>query len=929
MYAPKIKVVEVMREIFTNVQYNKTCHYKYIKKLKKVYDNAKFEHFCDAFINCLKVPLCVGDRHPHVENVLEFAAKFSVSLYTFNDAEDEPDEDICPFLTKIFEFLIEKNDVKDPAVRFRICHFLNMILNSMGESAFIDDNICDKISNAMMDRLMDRSPKVRTQAVYALHRLQDPLDDQCPVITVFIFHMTKDPSAQVRRAVLNIIAKNQRTLQAVIKRTRDINDSVRKAAYIFISKITVRSLTIKDRESLLEDGLNDHSEVVRKVVREKLLPSWLHHLQGDYMKLLRALDAETASDTAKLALFALFKQTNKNELFQQLPLDPEKKLIPIDKLTAENVLYWRCYVEHLHKESSVELLEDCLPELTKFCDYIRDYETKMSAEEYSQIEMSLRKFILGELFELAKTYDLSDEVGRLNLMQLIQDTLMSDNCSEKIIESIVVHYETIVPNVANRLNALAHVISEIRIPTKQQTIVVEQLSDDEQHERQMKCQRLKIKLIEKQNEIYDVVQKQDFAEAQRLKAEMNEIENEIKNCVIKPTVVQEEEAIEEKNDPQTMIKCLSIMCAMAQVRSVTTLTATLRSLFDNMAYPSLQHPDESVKLLALKAVGICLLLDKELAKEHLMFYFLQFVRDDRDTWIVSLKVMFDLFLRYGLDYFDVIPKDNDNTNDESRKNKTTRLYNNTDDDITDVSLVSVNSDQNNIVKILIGLLENGDQDIRTLATLGFCKLLLHGKLSSTQLVSRLIILLFNPATESDHELRQYLVTFVNTFGSVVHNSHETLGNAFLPTLRTLINAPDDSPLQEIKPVNVARFILDLTSAEHHKPGREDYTVHNNLAFAVLAEALTPDSDIDRDTLFKSLKAMKICCDGPQMKHDMMEAVTKIMADLDENDNSSRAALQQFMAKIEGVHEEAQPQPQPTREISGESDEDEDTTNDSS
>lgn len=51
--------------------------------------------------------------------------------------------------------------------------------------------------------------------------------------------------------------------------------------------------------------------------------------------------------------------------------------------------------------------------------------------------------------------------------------------------------------------------------------------------------------------------------------------------------------------------------------------------------------------------------------------------------------------------------------------------------------------------------------------------------------------------------------------------------------------------------------------------------------------------------------------------------------LDENDNSSRAALQQFIAKIEGVHEEAQSQPQPAREISGESDEDEDETNDSS
>ena len=40
-----------------------------------------------------------------------------------------------------------------------------------------------------------------------LHRLQDPADDQCPVIKMYIFHASKDPSAEVRRAALMSMGK--------------------------------------------------------------------------------------------------------------------------------------------------------------------------------------------------------------------------------------------------------------------------------------------------------------------------------------------------------------------------------------------------------------------------------------------------------------------------------------------------------------------------------------------------------------------------------------------------------------------------------------------------------------------------------------------------------------------------------------------------
>lgn len=256
-------------------------------------------------MSCFRIPLTIAQSHTQIQYTLEFVANFAASLYTVTDEESE--EPLCPFLNELFNFILTNHCAKDPAIRFRICHFLNILLNSMGDQAFIDDTLCDKITVSMMNRLLDKSAKVRAQAIFALHRLQDPMDDDCPVIKMYIFHASKDPKAEVRKAALMSMGKNQKTLQVALRRTRDVNEGVRKTAYDFISKITVRSLTITQRDQLLNDGLKDRSEIVRKCVQNVLLPSWLRHFSGDFMNLVKALDAEIGTDVSVLALETLFK----------------------------------------------------------------------------------------------------------------------------------------------------------------------------------------------------------------------------------------------------------------------------------------------------------------------------------------------------------------------------------------------------------------------------------------------------------------------------------------------------------------------------------------------------------------------------------------------------------------------------------------------
>lgn len=269
---------------------------------------SNLDDFAEEFISCLMLPLAIAEKHPHVENTLIFAANFAVGFHSFSN--EEASEQMNPFLVKLFDFLMGSHNAVDQGVRFRVCYFLNMVLTAMGDTAYIDDVLCDKITNNMMDRLLDKSPKVRAQAILALQRLQDPTDDDCPVIKLFLFHLCKDPSSEVRRTILSCMARTQKTLLVALRRTRDVNELVRKAAYLFISKVSVRSLSIKQREELLNDGLRDRNDVVKNCVKKELIYSWLRNYNGDFIALLRALDPGMnikGMETAVLTLKSLLE----------------------------------------------------------------------------------------------------------------------------------------------------------------------------------------------------------------------------------------------------------------------------------------------------------------------------------------------------------------------------------------------------------------------------------------------------------------------------------------------------------------------------------------------------------------------------------------------------------------------------------------------
>lgn len=161
--------------------------------------------------------------------------------------------------------------------------------------------------------------------------------------------------------------------------------------------------------------------------------------------------------------------SNVMDLIAQLPIDKSTKLIPMGELSSENVLHWRIFVQYLNEQNINDELEMVLPELSKFCSYIRDYLYMMSSKSFEKWEIRTQMFILLQLFEITKVFDLSDESGRKSLKDLVLDTLMTNHASPEIIKCIVQHLETIIPVIDNRVDSLIHVINEIRSPSSGET----------------------------------------------------------------------------------------------------------------------------------------------------------------------------------------------------------------------------------------------------------------------------------------------------------------------------------------------------------------------------------------------------------------------------------------------------------------------------
>lgn len=84
-------------------------------------------------------------------------------------------EDACMQVVEaLMGYLLGLCVAVDKAIRFRVCQLLAGIFNNLPESAEITEELADDLQAAMLLRMKDKVPQVRSSAVRALSRLADP-----------------------------------------------------------------------------------------------------------------------------------------------------------------------------------------------------------------------------------------------------------------------------------------------------------------------------------------------------------------------------------------------------------------------------------------------------------------------------------------------------------------------------------------------------------------------------------------------------------------------------------------------------------------------------------------------------------------------------------------------------------------------------------
>ncbi|XP_068133982.1 condensin complex subunit 3 [Hyperolius riggenbachi] len=850
---------------------------KLVTALRVTYDKMEDKTiFLEEFINLLKYPLIVYRREPSVERVMDFVAKFVTSFHSSSEEEeDEMDEENSP-VNFLFNFLLQSHTANSMAVRFRVCQLIYKLLVNLPENAQIDDDLFDKIHDAMLIRVTDRVPNVRIQAVLALARLQDPSNPDCAVSNVYVHLLENDLNAEVRRAVLSCIAPSARTLPKIVGRTMDVKEQVRKLAYqVLAEKVHLRALTIAQRVKLLQQGLNDRSGAVKDIMQKKLLQAWLKYTEGNVLELLHRLDVENSPEVALSALNAMFALSSANELVENCKNIDERKLIPLDTLSPENVLYWKALCEHLKSKSDEgeAALEQILPEPAVYVEYLLSYLrtlpvlTEEEKADITKIEDLMTKVFIGQqLIHIIGCLDTSEEGGRKRLLAVLQEILLMQNIPTSFISPLVDILLRIITDDDRRIVAVAEMISELREPI----VTVDNPPDAaESRKLQVKIANVKVQLNECKQALDDAVNAQDFAKASELKDKVSELEK-LKADLIKETEEPELKEVRiEKNDPETLLKCL-IMCneLLKHISLSKGLAGTLNEIIESLILPGITNVHPSVRNMAVLCIGCCALQSKDFAHQHLTLLLQISQLDEVKVRTSAINAVFDLLLLFGLEILkptndSEINHEKEDTEEEEGTDKASETEKPESSDKTDDEFKTETSAMNSILKMFSDFLDSEVTEIRTETAEGLAKLMFSGRLISAKLLSRLVLLWYNPVTEEDTKLRHCLGVFFPLFAYSSRTNQECFEEAFLPTLQTLFNAPASSPLADVDVSNVAELLVDLTRPSGLKPQKNvfpDYqisTIHDRMALKICNEIIQDPTCPDVRLYAKCLSSLEL------------------------------------------------------------------------
>ncbi|KAL6959607.1 hypothetical protein U1Q18_039761 [Sarracenia purpurea var. burkii] len=347
-------LMQKIARVLDETRASNATHVRKLKDLSTLRSSSPLRFF-SAFSKTLTTLFNFQRRTASAERIVRFVAVFVSTRDANNDSGYDS------FLEAFLRFLLVAATASNKTARFRACQIVSEIVMRLPDDAEVSNDIWDEVIECMKLRVGDKVPAIRTFAVRSLSRFVNDSENG-DILDLFLDVLPLEQNAEVRKTIILSLPPSNATSMAIIARTLDVSESVRKAAYcVLASKFPLQSLSIKLRTIILHRGLADRSVAVTKECLKLLKDDWLVKCcNGDPIELLKYLDVETYESVGESVMGALLKEglakvKDGQSIQQFISFNSdtiEGHCAPsIQLMEAEVALYWRIICNHLQTEA--------------------------------------------------------------------------------------------------------------------------------------------------------------------------------------------------------------------------------------------------------------------------------------------------------------------------------------------------------------------------------------------------------------------------------------------------------------------------------------------------------------------------------------------------------------------------------------------------
>ncbi|KAI9827692.1 MAG: hypothetical protein M1819_006893 [Sarea resinae] len=775
------KLVVSLRKI------QETCCYEPVKPRKSTEEDFGEEEFNAEVARCVirimgvKKTEAVGDRVVRFVGLfLRHASEKDNELVPDSESDETeafPETPSTRLTTQILSLLLPLMTAKEKTIRYRATQLVSHIINSLDS---VDDELFQHLRLGLLKRIRDKESMVRVQAVLGLGRLagneaeddqengDSDDDDSGGLLERLMDVLQNDPSAEVRRSLLLNLPLTQKTLPYLLERARDLDPGTRRALYsrLLPALGDFRHLSLSMREKLLRWGLRDRDQTVRRAAAKVFRERWIEDCAGTrtvteggvvveekhppsfegLQELLERIDVVNSGLEDGVALEAM------KEFWDGRP--DYRDAVTFDdafwtNLSAESVFMARTFNDFCRAGEDGKydaLIEEKMPEVTKLAFFLQHYTNTLieklrnaaqqpDAEEDETIEL---EFIVEQLLHIALTLDYSDEVGRRKTFSLMRETLAIAELPEETTKQVVEVLRAVCGNERAGEREFCGVVLEAVAEVHDTILGDEEAQEDDSFH-------------SARSELSDDTPTK-MRKARKQSAPPDD------------SAVEEEQAIREI---MVNMKCLHIaQCMLQNVDGDLQENVHLVTMLNNLVVPAVRSHEAPIRERGLLCLGLCCLLDKNLAQENLSLFLHCFNKGHDALQITALQIISDILTKHPILLSSPLQQE---STSESAPNPLLKP----------------------IHKTFAKALKSASPEVQSAGTTSLSKLMLLSILKDEDLLKSMVIAYFEPETADNAALRQALSYFLPVYCHSRRENMERMGRVAVGVMEKLVGINED------------------------------------------------------------------------------------------------------------------------------------------